>query len=159
MKAIVAGAGPHYIRSADTLEEQVSRSLLQERLVAWLAAGFAGLAILLACIGVYGLLAYAVTRRTREIGVRMALGATRASVLRMVVAEGLTLALVGVAIGVPGALAAGRFTRSLLYGLTPGDPATLAGAGAIFVAVAIFAGWFPAYRASAIDPMSALRHE
>jgi predicted permease len=156
---VVASLGRHFLRSVSTLDEQVDQSLLQERLVAWFSSFFAALAVLLACVGVYGLVAYAVARRTREIGVRMALGATRGSVLQMVVREALAVVLVGIGIGVPCALASGRFVRSQLYGLSPNDPATLAVAASVFIVVAIAAGLLPAYRASTIDPMVALRHE
>lgn len=156
---VVPSLGKHFVRNVYTLDEQVEQSLLQERLVAALSSFFAALAMLLACLGVYGWLAYAVTRRTREIGIRMSLGATAPSVVRMIVVESAAIASLGVAVGIPCALAAGRFIRSLLYGLAPSDPLTLAGASAVFVAVAVAAGVIPAYRASRIDPMSALRCE
>jgi predicted permease len=159
MKAIATAAGPHYLRTTSTLERQVDASLLQERLMASFAAGFSALAVLLSSIGLYGFLAYAVARRTREIGVRMALGASRSAVLRMVAGEGVAVAAVGIAIGVPCALATGRLTRSLLYGLAPNDPATIVVVSAIFAAVAIGACVIPAYRASSIDPMRALRQD
>jgi predicted permease len=159
LRETVASLGRHYLRSLSTLEEQVDQALLQERLVAWLSSFFAGLAVLLACIGVYALLTYAVARRTREIGVRMALGASRPSVVRLIVGEGLTLALLGVVLGVPAAVAAGRLIGALLYGLGPTDAVTLTSATAMFIIVAAIAGLLPAYRASTIDPMAALRHD
>jgi len=154
---VVSSLGRHFVRNVYTLDEQVDTLLLQERLVAWLSSFFAGLAVLLASVGLYGLLGYAVVRRTREIGIRMALGATPRSVLSMIVREGLWLAVLGVGVGVQCALVAGRFTRSLLYGLSPNDPTTLAGAAALFILIAAIAGAIPAYRASTIDPMAALR--
>jgi len=157
--SVVASLGRHYVRNVYTLEEQVDQSLLQERLVAWCSSFFAALAVLIACVGVYALLAHAVARRTREIGVRMALGATRRSVLRMIAWQGFALAAIGVAVGVPCALAAGRFAASLLYGLAPTDPPTIVGAAATFIAVAAVSGLIPAYRAATIDPIAALRHE
>jgi predicted permease len=157
----VASYGRHFVRTRmlNTLEEQVDHSLLQERLVAVVSSFFAGVTVLLACLGVYGLLAYAVARRTREIGVRIALGATRRSVLRMILGEGVVLAGVGVAVGIPCALAAGRFTRSLLYGLAPSDPTTIGIAAALFLTVGTAAGFWPAMRASSIDPTHALRQD
>jgi predicted permease len=159
LRRIIAPFNRHFIRDARTLDEAVNQSLLQERLVAAFANWFAGLAVLVSCIGLYGSLAYTVTRRTREIGVRMALGATRASVLRMIAREGTRLALLGVAIGIPCALAAGRLIRFLLYGLPPSDPTTLIAASSVFVMIAITAGLLPAYRASTIDPITALRQD
>ena len=116
-------------------------------------------AIGLALVGIYGVVSFAVGRRTREIGVRMALGASRRTVLRMIVREGLVLAVLGVALGIPVAIAAGRLIGAVLYGLAPNDPATLTAAATAFVIVAAIAGLFPAYRASSIDPMAALRHD
>jgi putative ABC transport system permease protein len=159
MKAIATAAGPHYLRTTSSLERQVDDSLLQERMLASFATAFSALAVMLSAVGLYGFLAYAVARRTREIGVRMALGASRSAVLQMVVGEGVSVATAGIAIGVPGALATGRLTRSLLYGLAPNDPATIVAVSAIFAAVAIGACLIPAYRASSIDPISALRHD
>src|SRR5262249_8752370 len=124
-----------------------------------LSSFFAALAVLVSCVGIYGLLAYAVSRRTREIGVRMALGATPYSMLRSVARDGLVVGAAGVAAGIPCALAAGRFARSLLYGLAPNDPATIVLASAALIAVALLAGLIPAYRASTVDPTAALRHE
>jgi ABC-type antimicrobial peptide transport system permease subunit len=142
-----------------TIDEQVARALLQERLLAAVSSFFAILAVLLACVGLYGLLAYTVVRRTREIGVRMALGATRQSVMRTIVGEALMLVLAGIAIGIPCTMAIGRFSRSLLYGLAPSDPATILAAGGGFLAVAAAAALWPAMRASSIEPMQALRHD
>jgi predicted permease len=149
--------GHEYIRSLNTLDAQVDDSILQERLTAISSSFFAAVAVLLAGVGLYGLLAYAVTQRTREIGVRMALGAKRSAVLRLIVREGLVLTIVGVAIGVPLAVAAARLIRALLFGLTPGDPLTLAAAAALFIVIGSIAGLAPAYRASSVDPMTALR--
>ena len=158
---VVGSFGRHFVRDwqLKTLDEQLDESMLQERLVAGLSTFFAALALLLACVGVYGLLAFAAVRRRREIGVRMALGATRRSVLWMMSREGALLALIGVVVGVPCALAAGRVIQSLLYGLAPGDPATLAIASAVFLAVATAAGLLPAIRASAVDPIHVLRED
>jgi predicted lysophospholipase L1 biosynthesis ABC-type transport system permease subunit len=156
---IVPTLGRHVVRSVDTLDEQVSRSLLQERLVAGLASASAGLAVLLAAIGVYGLLSQAVARRTREVGVRMALGATRGSVLRMVATDAIRLAGFGVVLGVPCAMSVAPLGRSLLYGVAPSDSASLVSAGAVFILIALAAGLVPAFRASRVEAAVALRHE
>jgi len=142
-----------------TLVEQVNRSLAGQSLIAQLSTFFGLLAALLACIGIYGLAAYAVTRRTNEIGVRMALGAEASGVLWMVMRESLTLAALGVAIGIPVSLAAARLIESVLYGLKTTDPATMALAALVMIAVAALAAYLPARRASKVDPMVALRYE
>jgi ABC-type antimicrobial peptide transport system permease subunit len=113
----------------------------------------------LACIGIYGLAAYAVTRRTNEIGIRMALGAEASGVLWMVMRESLTLAALGVVIGIPVSFAAARLIESVLYGLKITDPATIVLAALVMIAVAALAAYLPARRASKVDPMVALRYE
>ncbi len=120
---------------------------------------FAGLAVALAVIGLYGVIAYAVAQRTQELGVRTALGATRADVFRLVVRQGLVLALLGVAIGIPAAVALTRVIASQLYGVTATDPATLAAAAVLFVSIALLACSIPARRATKVDPLVALRAE
>lgn len=159
VRRTVASLGREYLLNLRTLDEQMSSSLARERVTAALSSFFAGLAVLMASIGLYGLLASAVARRTREIGVRMALGASRPAVLRMVVREGLVLTLLGVAVGVPCALGVGRLTGALLFNLAPSDPLTLIGAAGFFVIVGAVAGLLPARRASSLDPMAALRCE
>ncbi len=141
------------------VDEQIDLSLLQERLLAALASCFAGLAVLLAFVGLYGALSYAVARRAREIGVRMALGASRGGVIRMVVSESLLVTLLGVAIGIPCALGSGRLIGSLLFDVGSSDPATLVAASILFFIVGAAAGMRPAFRASSVDPMTALRGE
>ncbi len=138
---------------------QVEESLLQEQLMATLSSLFGGLALLMASIGLYGVLAYAVERRTREIGIRMALGACGANVILLVLRETLLLVVIGISLGLPTALALGRFVATLLYGLKPGDPGTLATATALLLGVAVVAGYFPVRRAARLDPMAVLRHE
>jgi ABC-type antimicrobial peptide transport system permease subunit len=156
---VIASQGRHFVRAVFTMDEWVDHALLQERLTAGLSA-FAGvLTVVLACVGIYGLLAYAVTARVREIGVRLALGATRARVVRMIVREGLAIAVSGVLIGIPCALGAARLIRSQLYGLAPNDPATIIGAAVVFIVTGFVAALVPALRASKIDPMDALRQE
>jgi predicted permease len=154
---VIKSLGHEYPRRFYSLDEQIDLALIQERLLAGLSSFFAGLAVLLAYVGLHGLLAHAVARRTREIGIRMALGASRPGVIRMIVSEGVALTVLGVAIGVPCALAAGRVTASLLFGLAPSDPLTLIAAAMFFVLVGATAGIWPARRASHVEPMTALR--
>jgi ABC-type antimicrobial peptide transport system permease subunit len=142
-----------------TFEQQLNESLAQDRLVATLSGFFGVLAALLAAIGLYGVMAYAVARRTREIGIRLALGAQPVSVLWLVLREALGLALIGMVIGLGGALLATRLISSLLFGLTPTDLPTIAIAALLMLAVAALAGYLPARRASRVDPLVALSHE
>ncbi|HET7696898.1 MAG TPA: ABC transporter permease [Vicinamibacterales bacterium] len=145
------------IRQVLPLTEQVDHSLSAERLLLRLCAMFAALALLLACIGLYGVVAYSVAHRTAEIGVRVALGATPSSVMRGIVRETLLLAGAGIALGIPAALAAGRLLTSFLYGMTPRDPATFAVSAATLLAAAAVAAALPARRAASVDPAAALR--
>jgi predicted permease len=142
-----------------TMRAQVSESLFLERLVAGLSAAFGLLATLLAAVGLYGVMSYTVTRRTREIGIRMAIGAERSSVLWLVLEEVALLAALGIAIGAPLALALSRFAESQLFGLTPYDPLTLVAAMTALAAVTLGSGYLPARRATKVDPMTALRYE
>jgi macrolide transport system ATP-binding/permease protein len=123
------------------------------------SVAFGFLATLLASIGLYGITAFSVTRRTQEIGIRMALGAARGSVLRLVMREVVILAAAGLAVGLPAALALGKFVESQLFGMQAGDPAMLAGAAAVVLLVTALAGYLPARRATRIDPVQALRFE
>ena len=148
-----------FVTNVATLAGQVDASLVQERLVSMLASFFGGLALVLACIGLYGVLAYSVVRRTREIGIRLAIGAQRRSVIWLVLRETLVLIAVGVALGIPAVLALSRYIESQLYGVSPGDPWAIAGAVGVLLAVAAAAGYLPARRASRVDPMIALRYE
>jgi predicted permease len=142
-----------------TTKQQLDLSLRTERLVASLSSVFGFLATLLAVIGLYGVMAYTVARRTREIGIRMALGAVQANVIWMVMREVLAVVAAGVAIGIPAAVGLSLLVRSQLYGLSPHDPATLVLAAFALAAVACVAGFIPAFRASRIDPTQALRYE
>ncbi|MGH9851678.1 MAG: FtsX-like permease family protein, partial [Blastocatellia bacterium] len=142
-----------------TLNEQVDQSLLQERLVATLSLCFGLLALLLACIGLYGVMSYDVARRMREIGIRMALGASAQQVVRLVLRQTLAWVALGVAIGLGAALATTRWAESLLFGLKPNDPLTIGLAALALLAVAAVAGYLPARRAARVDPLVALRHE
>ena len=142
-----------------TQTDQIERRFAQERLFAKAYALFGGLALLVASIGLFGLMSYNVTRRTTEIGIRMALGAKRQNVLQMVMRESLILVAIGVTIGIAAALGSGRVVESLLFGLTPRDATTSGVAIAVMVGVSVLAGYLPARRASRLDPMAALRHD
>jgi putative ABC transport system permease protein len=142
-----------------TMEEIVAESVAARRFSLLLLSAFAGVALLLAAIGIYGVLSYTVGQRTKEIGVRMAMGAPRAHVLRLVVGEGLALVAVGLAIGVVLTFGVTSAIRGLLYQVQPHDPATLAAVGAALVAVALTASYLPARRAASVDPVTALRAE
>jgi predicted permease len=147
------------IFSVRSLREQVSASIVQERLVATLSSFFGAVALLLAIVGLYGIMAYAVARRTNEIGIRMALGAARPRVVWMVVRETLVLGMLGLGIGVPIALALGRFIRTMLFGMTPTDTATLVVVGVVVMVAALVAGFLPGRRAARVDPLVALRSD
>ncbi|MGB6482533.1 MAG: ABC transporter permease [Candidatus Acidiferrales bacterium] len=142
-----------------TQTEQIDRLLAQERLVARLSGFFGVLALVLACIGLYGLLSYEVARRTRELGIRMALGAQQRDLLRLVVGQGILLVLIGAAIGIAAAIGVTRFMATMLYGVHPNDPATIIGVAILLTLVALAACYIPAHRAMRVDPMVALRHE
>jgi predicted permease len=151
--------GHEYPSRTATVNQMISHVLVNERVIAWLSGFFAALALLLASIGLYGLMSYGVTCRTREIGVRVALGAQQGTVRWMIFRETLTLTLLGIAIGIPSGLAATRLVASMLFGLSPNDLSTIVTACLLLLAVAFFAGYWPARRASSIDPMLALRTE
>jgi predicted permease len=142
-----------------TQQEQLERSMSTDRLFASLGSALAGVAVLLSCIGLNGLIAYQVARRTREIGIRIALGASPRAVARMIFREALLLAVTGLAIGLPSAFAIFRLVRSQLYGVVPGDSASLLATGALLLTVATLAVWMPVRRAMRVDPMLALRCE
>ena len=139
--------------------EQVDQRLAPERMFATLSSFFSMLALLLACIGLYGVMSYTVARRTSEIGIRMALGAKSGDVLRMVLSESMLLVVIGALIGLASALGLTRFIEGMLYGLTPTDPLTIALGIGVMIVVAALAGYIPARRASRVDPMTALRYE
>jgi len=142
-----------------TLAEQVDESITNQTLIARLSAFFGLLAVFLACIGIYGLMAHSVGRRTKEIGVRMALGAERSKVLWMVLRESLTLVGLGLVVGLPVALAAEALVSKMLFGLAPADPLSFAGGAILLLASAVLAGYLPARRAALVDPMVALQYE
>ena len=142
-----------------TQAADIDQTMNQEIVFARLCSAFAFLALVIACVGLYGTMAHAVARRTREIGIRMALGARRTLVIWMVLREVCVLVALGLAISVPTALGASRFVESFLFGTKPNDPSALAVAAAILLSAALLAGYGPARKASQIDPMIALRHE
>ena len=172
MRTAVPAATPNSIREAlrraepalvtyniDPMDRLVREQTAQQQFTSWLMGVFACAALLLAMIGIYGVLSYTVTRRSQEISVRMALGAERGDVLRLIGGSGLRLVAAGLAVGLIGALATTRLVDGLLYGVAPSDPATFAFAGVMLAAVAACASLLPALRASRLAPASALRDE
>jgi predicted permease len=158
IRAALAALDPNVpIYALRTQEEQIDLAIREARVFAHLVSGVAVLALLLASLGIYGTLAYSVVRRTSEIGVRMALGADRARVVRMVLRESLAPVLVGLAVGLVIALAGSRLVRAMLFGLEPNDPATIAAAAVLLLVTAVLAAWLPSRRAARVEPMSALR--
>jgi ABC-type antimicrobial peptide transport system permease subunit len=155
----IESLGQQYVVSTKTVEQVTGELLVSERVNAMLCSFFAGLAVLLGSIGLYGLMSYGVTRRTREIGVRVALGAQQRSVRWMILRETLALTLSGIAIGIPSGLAATRLIASMLFGLSPNDLPTVVTMCLLLLTVAFIAGYLPARKASSIDPMLALRTE
>jgi putative ABC transport system permease protein len=141
------------------LEQIVSDSIAQPRLNMVLMMLFGGLALLLSAVGIYGLLSYAVTQRTQELGIRMALGANVGDVLKLVLKQGMLLALIGEAIGLFAAFALTRLIRGLLFGVTPTDTTIFAGVVIVLTLTALLACWVPARRATKVDPLVALRYE
>jgi ABC-type antimicrobial peptide transport system permease subunit len=160
VRRAIAEVNPNLlINYVSSLSEQVEESTANQRLIARLSAFFGLLAAFLVCIGIYGLLSYAVARRTSEIGVRMALGARRSNVLWLILREILVLVAIGIAIGVPVALEGNHLVAKLLYGLSPADPASLFAAIGMLVVIAVLAGYLPARKASLVEPTVALRCE
>jgi putative ABC transport system permease protein len=147
------------LSNVQALDAALADSLAQQRFSMLLLASFAGLALVLAAVGIYSVLAYAVRRRQREIGIRMALGAQLNDVLRMVLVEGMRPTLIGVALGLAGAMALSRVISSLIFGVSQSDPLTFVSVAALLTMVALAASLFPAYRATRVDPMRALREE
>ncbi len=160
IRRVVNGMDPNLpVFQMKTIETQMDESLITERLVATLSTGFGMLATVLAAIGLYGVMAYIVAQRTREIGVRMALGASGRDVIKLVMRDVFVLTAIGVAIGLPAAWGLTRMVQSQLYGIQPNDTMTIAAATAGIIFVALMAGYVPAQRASRVDPMRALRWE
>jgi predicted permease len=148
-----------FVSSTSTFEQRVAASLVRERLLSLLATFFASLALTLACIGLYGVMAYRVVRRTREIGIRIAIGARQQSVAWMMVRETLIVVVIGALLGIGLSLVTNRYVASQLFGVTPGDPTAMGAALVVLMAVTLAAGYIPARRASRIDPVVALRVE
>ncbi len=142
-----------------TFEEQVDQSVFADRLVTYLSTCLALLASLLAAVGLYGVMAYVVARRTREIGIRMALGATQKNVSWLILSDVIRMTLIGLAIGLPCAYAIGRLVQSLLYGVKASDPVVFLASALLLAAVTLLAGGLPALKAASVDPMVALRYE
>jgi ABC-type antimicrobial peptide transport system permease subunit len=142
-----------------TLADQFDNNIAQERMLTTLGGFFGALALLLAAVGLYGVMAHAVARRVREIGIRMALGARAAEVLWLILRETLLMVGIGALIGIPAALALTRLLETFLYGLTPQDPLSIAASTIILIAITALAGYIPARRATRVDPMIALRYE
>jgi putative ABC transport system permease protein len=156
VKSLDGGLAVYQLQTMTDIAEATMANDSQQT---FLLGTFAAFALILAAIGTYGVMSYLVTQRTGEIGIRMALGARRGAMLMMILRQGLTLALVGVGIGLAGALATSRLLESLLFGVKPSDPATLAGVSLLMIAVTMIAGIIPAMRAMRVEPMTALRHE
>jgi predicted lysophospholipase L1 biosynthesis ABC-type transport system permease subunit len=160
IRASVAETVPGgFVAGIVRIEQQVKMSLVRERMLAFLAMFFAGLALLLACIGLYGVMAYRVAGRTREIGIRIAIGARRQSVVWMMVRETLLLVTIGAALGTLASHVANRYIDSQLFGVTPRDPVAIGVALSVLGIVTMVAGYVPARQASRIDPVRALRAE
>ena len=160
LRAELKKLDPHLpLYNVKTLNAEIDESLVQERLVTWLSSAFGVLASLLTALGLYGVLTFSVARRTREIGIRVALGAQRRDVFRLVMIRGVVLVAVGVLVGVAASIALGRFIGSLLFGVEPTNAVTLAIVSVGLIAVALFACYLPARRATRVDPLEALRYE
>jgi putative ABC transport system permease protein len=160
IRKLISGIDPTQpVYSVKTLEQALADSIAPRRFNLFLLGTFAAVALLLALVGIYGVIAYAVAERTREIGVRMALGAQRREVVRMVVVEGMAMALAGMAAGLAGAWGLTNLMASLLYDVKADDPATFAAVAAALAATAMLACWVPALKAARVDPMVALRYE
>jgi predicted permease len=160
VRKIIAQVAPNLpVQDIATVAQRVNRLFDQERIIAEITAFFSMLALLLACIGIYGLISYAVARRTAEMGIRMALGASPDSVVWLVLREGLMLVLVGILVGIPIAIAAARLMSGLLFAVAATDPATLAGTCSLMLSVTVAAAYPPARRAARVDPIAALRYE
>ena len=147
------------VAELETEEQQIAESIGTERLFAAFVSAFGGVAALLAAIGLYGVMAYAVARRTVDIGIRLALGARRSTVQWMVLRQSLWMVALGLAIGIPAALALTRFVQNSLYEIQPTDPISFAAAAILITAVGAVAAWIPARRAARVDPIQALRNE
>jgi len=147
------------VHSISSMDQIIARSVADRRFALELLGVFAAVALLLAAIGIYGVMSYAFSQRTHEVGIRMALGAQRLDVLRMALSEGMRIVVIGLAAGLVGAAIMTRFFRSMLFGVAPSDPITLLSAAAVLAGVAFFACYIPAQRATRVDPLVALRED
>jgi ABC-type antimicrobial peptide transport system permease subunit len=160
LRNVVRQADPDLaLLNVRTQDQQIQSAMQEERLFVTLTSGFGLLALALACVGIYGIMAYSVANRRNEIGIRLALGAQPGQVRGMILRESTGLALAGIVVGVAAALGLTRLVKSMLYGIQPWDPATLVAGVLILLAVALAASWIPARRAATVQPMEALRHE
>jgi ABC-type antimicrobial peptide transport system permease subunit len=159
VRSTISGVNKDIALVFRSFETQVTESMLQPRVVASLSTAFAALALVLAMVGLYGITAYGVTRRSGEIGIRMALGAQRSSVVWLIMRDVVVLLGLGIVLGLAGALASGRLVTSLLYGIRPNEPVQLAGAVVTLALATALAAYLPARRAARLDPMSALHDE
>jgi putative ABC transport system permease protein len=156
VSSVQTGTGIDHVES---MTQVVDGQRSSDRFEMILFGGFAAVALMLATIGIYGVMSFAVTQRTHEIGVRMALGAQRSDVIRLIMGSGLRMALAGLGIGLVGAIALGRLMHSTLYGVQIADLSSLTAVALLFLAVALLACWVPARRSATVDPMQALRNE
>ncbi len=147
------------VANVRTMDEVMSATQSRPRFLTILLTLFSAVALVLAVVGIYGVISYSVAQRTREFGLRMALGAQRAEVLSLVLKRGMLLGLIGVIVGLAGALSLTRFLSGLLFGVTPTDPITFGAVSLLLAAIAFLASYIPARRATKVDPMEALRHE
>lgn len=160
MRDLITRLGPDIVvAQVRTMADQIDGTIVRERSLSGISIAFAALASLLACVGIYGVMSYQVARRTREIGIRLALGATEGSIFRGVISQTLALALTGIAIGIAGALIGTQAIATHLYGVTPRDPLTLASVGLALGVTALATGCVPARRAARIAPLRAIRTE
>jgi putative ABC transport system permease protein len=159
LRETVRGLDDRAAISMKTMEQAVDRSILKWRTTAWLFGVFGAVALLLAAMGIYGVISYLVAQRTREMGIRLALGAQRQDLLKLVLGQGLALTLIGVAAGLALSFALTRFLSSLLYGVSAADPATFVAIALLLAVVALLASFLPARRAMKVDPITALRRD
>jgi putative ABC transport system permease protein len=160
VRQVVESVDPNVpVHSISSMDEIIARSLADRRFALELLGVFAAVALLLAAVGIYGVMAYSFSQRTHEVGIRMALGAQRLDILRMALGEGMRIVVIGLASGLVGAAIVSRIFRSMLFDVAPADPITYFAVSAILAGVAIFACYIPARRATRIDPLVALREE